>query len=92
MAQLSNNHLAQSLTFAVILGSGCSTGSGGWNCCSNSNQCNIGEGDCDIDSHCSGNLECGTNNCGSNFPTGFDCCILPTIGPTIGTIAPSPKK
>ena len=64
----------------TVLGSGCDKGSStwsSWSCCSISNQCDIGEGDCDIDSQCSGNLKCGTDNCGANFPTGFDCCIVP---------------
>ena len=71
--------LTWNLTVVIILGSGCNSGSGGWSCCSSSNQCSSGEGDCDNDSHCSGVLKCGTDNCGPNFPTGFDCCILPTI-------------
>ena len=69
----------RSLAHVIIIGSGCNSGSGGWSCCSSSNQCSSGEGDCDNDSHCSGVLKCGTDNCGPNFPTGFDCCILPTI-------------
>jgi len=59
----------------------------GWSCCSSSNQCSIGKGDCDNDSECSGNLVCSTDNCGSNFPNGTnekgefhqqDCCTQPT--------------
>ena len=53
----------------------------GWSCCSNSNQCNVGGGDCDLDSHCSGSLTCGNNNCrndfsssGSNWASSADCC------------------
>ena len=53
----------------------------GWSCCSNSNQCNAGGGDCDLDSHCSGSLTCGNNNCrndfsssGSNWASSADCC------------------
>ena len=52
-----------------------------WNCCSTSSPCNIGEGDCDRDSHCSGSLICGSNNCqkdfsssGSNWQSSADCC------------------
>merc|ERR1712110_779379 len=64
-------------------GSGCHTGSGGWSCCSSSNQCGKGEGDCDNDSDCSGNLICGTNNCDTSkgFGSGYDCCT-DSIGPT----------
>ena len=47
----------------------------------------LGEGDCDSDNDCSGNLECGSNNCRSlasslgNNPDTFDsdddCCTYP---------------
>ena len=46
-------------------------------CCSESNTCDIGEGDCDKDSECTGNLVCGTDNCYSIFGHGsktLDCC------------------
>merc|ERR1712190_506745 len=64
-------------------GSGCHDGTGGWSCCSSSNQCGVGEGDCDNDSDCSGNLKCGTNNCdpSKGFGSGYDCCTGST-GPT----------
>ena len=52
-----------------------------WSCCSNSNQCNKGRGDCDLDSHCAGRLTCGNNNChndfssaASNWASSADCC------------------
>ena len=32
-------------------------------CCTSSNQCDIGEGDCDKDEHCKGDLICGKDNC-----------------------------
>ena len=37
-----------------------------------------GEGDCDTDAHCSGNLKCGLNNCGSSMADGLDCCYDPS--------------
>ena len=46
-------------------------------CCSTSNQCGEGQGDCDKDSECLGNLVCGTDNCdASKFPDSdrTDCC------------------
>ena len=46
-------------------------------CCSTSNTCVIGEGDCDKDSECTGDLVCGTDNCLSIFGHGSkkqDCC------------------
>ena len=51
-----------------------------WSCCSSFNQCNVGEGDCDVDYQCKGNLRCGNNNCkaigitGSNWYDSADCC------------------
>ena len=52
-----------------------------WNCCTSSNQCNVGGGDCDSDSECAGSLTCGSNNCrrdhsssGSNWSGSADCC------------------
>ena len=52
-----------------------------WGCCTNAKQCTVGEGDCDRDSHCQGDLKCGKNNCqkdfsvlGSNWLSSADCC------------------
>ena len=52
-----------------------------WSCCSSSNQCDSGGGDCDTDSHCVGSLICGNDNCKKDFPTtgsnwasSADCC------------------
>ena len=45
-------------------------------CCSTSNPCGVGEGDCDINGECIGDLECGYRNCGSEFDTGADCCYV----------------
>ena len=59
----------------------CSNGSGGLSCCTSSNQCGAGEGDCDSDADCSGNLKCGQgsgkdDNCDTTlgFPATYDCC------------------
>ena len=38
-------------------------------------QCDLGEGDCDDDDECSGELICGTDNCeGMEYDNGDDCC------------------
>ena len=52
-----------------------------WSCCTSSNQCNVGEGDCDFDEDCATGLICGTDNCqetgipGSDWNYSADCCI-----------------
>ena len=44
-------------------------------CCSVERPCGSGEGDCDLDSECIGDLVCGKDNCGERFPvSGADCC------------------
>ena len=53
---------------------------GGDNCCSDANPCREGAGDCDLVSHCVGDLLCGFNNCNSKIKTFFksdDCCYWP---------------
>ena len=56
----------------------CDASKNDWSCCNPSKPCGVGEGDFDKDSDCSGNLECGTNNCKSFNSAwssiGFDCC------------------
>ena len=50
---------------------------GGDSCCSESELCKEGEGDCDDDSQCVGNLICGKDNCRDYNPTALpesDCC------------------
>ena len=56
-----------------------------WNCCSDVLPCIEGQGDCDEDSQCEGDLTCGENNClndfstsSSNWVTEADCCISGT--------------
>ena len=34
-----------------------------WNYCSKRNKCQAGEGDCDVDLDCEGDLKCGDDNC-----------------------------
>merc|ERR1711983_167503 len=55
----------------------CAVGSTDWNCCSDGNPCNKGEGDCDKDSHCAAGLKCGKDNCKDFNPAAHstaDCC------------------
>ena len=47
-------------------------------CCSDLHQCDIDEGNCQDDSHCSGILKCGDSNCGDHFPNGTNCCEQPS--------------
>ena len=45
------------------------------NCCNATHPCNIGQGDCDADEDCLGNLVCGRQNCGPGFFwNSTDCC------------------
>ena len=46
-------------------------------CCTSQNRCAIGEGDCDYDFDCAGDLICGKDNCLPIFGHGsknYDCC------------------
>ena len=64
---------------------GCANdGSGGPECCTSSDQCGEGEGDCDSDVDCAGNLKCGQGNgldgnCDTSlgFHSDYDCCYDP---------------
>ena len=60
-----------------------------WNCCNPTTQCGVGEGDCDTDDDCLGDLICGSsrdssNNCKNDFSNqrsfwteSADCCTEP---------------
>jgi len=45
-------------------------------CCTRDNPCGLGDGDCDNDYHCIGDLVCGNNNCPFSSD-GDDCCMRP---------------
>ena len=47
-------------------------------CCEYDTPCNLGEGDCDFDSDCKRDLECGDSNC--SWGGGDDCCTYPGHG------------
>ena len=54
-----------------------------WACCDLENQCGFGEGDCDSNYQCEGNLECGIDNCQAMnstkaFSINADCCYDPS--------------
>merc|ERR1719312_53749 len=56
----------------------CAGGNDAWSCCSQSNQCGLGGGDCDTDADCKSGLMCGTDNCRdfhANAHQYADCCI-----------------
>merc|ERR1719167_2042500 len=51
------------------------TGENSGDCCTDGFPCKAGEGDCDSDSDCVGDLICGSNNCkGEAFAADDDCC------------------
>ena len=56
---------------------GCNAENNG--CCKPSNQCLEGQGDCDKNDDCLGNLLCGDNNCNRQlgFSASNDCCYDP---------------
>merc|ERR1711970_996230 len=59
----------------------CTGQSTDWACCSSSSPCQLGGGDCDSDSHCAGNLVCGTDTCRDFHTTAqnaADCWIQPS--------------
>ena len=76
---------------------GCDDGSGGLGCCTSSNPCGLGEGDCDDDSECSGSLICGGpngnegDNCDTSlgFESAWDCCVYPTPTTPAPTTTPT---
>jgi len=64
----------QQLNHRQLLVTACS---GGDSCCSKNFPCDIGEGDCDSDSDCAGDLKCGNDNCNKlsiGFDSTDDCC------------------
>ena len=69
---LTNRHLTVSQTGSET----CGTAVSGWSCCTSTNPCTLGDGDCDYNYECSSGFICGANNCGPLFPSGFDCCEL----------------
>jgi len=61
-------------------------------CCTASNPCEEGEGDCDNSNECRGGLVCGNNNCaqfGSVFHPKDDCCVRPR--PEENSVNPGPR-
>jgi len=61
---------------------------GGNECCESEDQlkCREGQGDCDSDAGCQGDLVCGRNNCmqyGSHFHPSDDCCTQPASKPVV---------
>ena len=57
----------------------CKSSSNGYDECSTSNQCNAGEGHCQSHDQCQSGLVCGTQNCGSTYPSDYNCCMTPTL-------------
>ena len=56
-------------------------------CCIENGPCRVGQGDCDRDSECGGNLVCGQNNCDQAkfFWYSADCCE------EVGSVRPEPE-
>ena len=47
-----------------------------YTCCTTSNPCAEGHGDCDKDSECQGELLCGSDNCVGFSKSDADCCYM----------------
>jgi len=54
---------------------------GDFSCCSGlaNPRCGEGEGDCDSDEQCAGDLICGVDNCGAGWGSTYDCCAKPIL-------------
>ena len=73
-----NNDDLYEIIIQKILENRCS----GWNydCCTPTNPCLDGQGDCDRNEDCVGNLICGVDNCGPSFSSIENCCFDPMNG------------
>ena len=62
----------------IIIATGCTDGTNDA-CCTENNLCGIGDGDCDSDAECQGDLICGSDNCDTSlgFDNDWDCCYDP---------------
>ena len=71
---LNFEYLSDSLSGCDGMGSwsSCCSNPDTWACCTSSNQCGVGEGDCDVDNDCLGDLLCGSDNCRTAFGGNFD--------------------
>ena len=76
--------LKNEIIISKIFTDSCTDGSGGPECCTSSDQCGEGDGDCDSDAECNGSLKCGQSNglddnCDTSlgFPANYDCCYEP---------------
>jgi len=78
-----NGHISPNTTAATTVATTVAQGKclGGDSCCTSSNPCGEGEGDCDKNHDCKENLLCGKDNCKrSKYPTFSrkdDCCYDP---------------
>ena len=54
-------------------------------CCRVDDPCGEGEGDCDENRECVGDLVCGKDNCGEEFPLQADCCELGKLSRVLAT-------
>jgi len=76
------NPIAHPMADCCVLPDQCLGKNGDWNCCTDENPCDIGQGDCDRDSHCKPGLKCEDNmdNCRDFSPDAHplaDCCVSP---------------
>ena len=60
-----------------------------WKHCTKQHLCMEGEGDCDTDLECHGDLKCGDDNCNGHLHKNADCCFQPARVPTCTYLGPS---
>jgi len=60
----------------------CNGESGTADCCTAERPCKVGDGDCDKDQDCAGDLVCGKDNCQEfnwKAKSSYDCCMEPKV-------------
>ena len=68
------------MKFDYLISTECADGTGGESCCTSGNLCGQGEGGCEFDDECFGDLKCGSDKCDTSlgFPANYSCCYDPT--------------
>ena len=76
-----------SISNDVAIATRCTATNWDYSCCTSANPCGLGQGDCDNDYECAGDLKCGTDNCIGFGVSDADCCMLVGIHDNAMSIA-----